>query len=231
MSYINDALKKAQQDKDDRYSRFAGSIARSPEHPARAKIKWAAGLLGMLAMAAVLTWTAVDHGLFSPLTGKKGPPMQTGSDPPAAAPPAVEPRSAPAMAVPDTRTLYQEALAAQRDGKEAAAEWLYRRVLAVDGRHVEAMNNLGVLYLAQGKQDRALEMFGQAILLKADYAEPHYNLSCLFARRKNTAESLRHLESAIALDRNVIHWAAEDGDLKEITASEAFRKLVEKMKQ
>jgi tetratricopeptide (TPR) repeat protein len=195
----------------------------------------------MLALVAVLIWMTVDSGFVLPFAGKKELPLQTGASAEPAQKPAVvqttpgeSSRTAESAAetarppFPDAQALYQEALAAQLNKKTAVSEWLYRRVLAIDARHVEAMNNLGVLYLAQGKQDQALEMFNQAISLKTDYADPYYNLSCLFAQRKNTARSLQYLKSAIAVNGDVIHWAKDDRDLKLIVASEAFKKLMEK---
>ena len=242
MSYINDALKRAQQDKDSLYGHYSGIISQLPGHPARSLIKWAvAAVSAMLALAAVLIWMTVDSGFVLPFAGKKEPPLQAVAGAEPAQKPAVvqtkpgEPSRAaesPAETAmphfPDARALYQEALAAQRNKKTAVAEWLYRRVLAIDARHVEAMNNLGVLYLAQGKKDQALKMFNQAISLKTDYADPYYNLSCLFAQRKNTARSLQYLKSAIAVNGDVIQWAKDDRDLKHITASKAFKKLMEK---
>jgi tetratricopeptide (TPR) repeat protein len=245
MSYINDALKKAQQDKDNRYSHYGGIIPQLPGRPARSWNKWAVAVFSAgLALAAVLIWVIVNYSFVLPFAGKKEPHLQAGAGAGPAQKPAVvqtapgePPRAAELPAetarppLPDAKALYREALAAQRDGKTAVAEWLYRRVLAIDARHVEAMNNLGVLYLAQGKQDQAFEMFNQAISLKADYADPYYNLSCLFAQRKDTAKSLEHLKRAVALNGDVIHWAKDDRDLKHITDSESFMKLIEKKRE
>ncbi|MFH1081091.1 MAG: tetratricopeptide repeat protein [Pseudomonadota bacterium] len=239
MSYINDALKRAQQDKDNLYSHYGGIISQWPGYPARSRIKRAvAAVSAVLALAAVLVWMTIDSSSILRFAGKKELPLQAGAEPAqkqavvqrtpgepsrAAEPPAETAR----RPFPDAPALYQEALAAQRSKKAAVAEWLYRRVLTIDAQHVEAMNNLGVLYLAQGKQAQALEMFNQAISLKKNYADPYYNLSCLFAQRKNTARSLQYLKSAIAVNGDVIHWAKGDRDLKDITASEAFKKLME----
>lgn len=245
MSYINDALKRAQQDKDNLYSRYGGIIAQSPEHAARSGIRRAVAVVSvMLALAAVLIWMTVNGSFVLPFAGKKELPLQAGAGAEPAQKPevvqtapgessraAASPAGTTSPPLPDAQTLYQEALAAQRNKKTAVAEWLYRRVLAIDARHVEAMNNLGVLYLAQGKQDQALEMFNQAISRKTDYADPYYNLSCLFAQRKNTAKSLQYLKSAVALNGDVIHWAKDDQDLKDITASKAFKKLVAKKEE
>jgi tetratricopeptide (TPR) repeat protein len=244
MSYINDALKKAQQDKDNRYSHYGGIIPQLPGRPARSWNKWAVAVFSAgLALAAVLIWVIVNYSFVLPFAGKKEPHLQAGAGAGPAQKPAVvqttpggptratESPAETAMPFPDARALYREALAAQQDRKTAVAEWLYRRVLAIDARHVEAMNNLGVLYLAQGNQDQAFEMFNQAISLKADYADPYYNLSCLFAQRKDTARSLEHLKTAIALNGDVIHWAKNDRDLKHITDSESFRKLIEKKRE
>ena len=242
MSYINDALKRAQQNKDNLYSHYGVIISQLPGHPARSRIIWAvAAFSAIVALAAVLIWMTIDSGFVLRFTGKKELPLQAGASAEPAQKPALEqttpgepsraaesPAETARPPFADAQALYLEALAAQRNKKTAVAEWLYRRVLAIDARHVEAMNNLGVLYLAQGKQDQALEMFNQAISLKTDYADPYYNLSCLFAQRKNAARSLQYLKSAIAVNGDVIHWAKDDQDLKHITASEEFKKLLEK---
>lgn len=240
MSYINDALKKAQQDKDNRYSHYGGIIPQLPGRPARSWKKWAIAIYAAI-LAAVLIWMIVNYSFVLPFAGKKETHLQAGAGPeqnpavvqtaPDGPPRTSESPAESAVPLSDVRALYREALTAQRDGKAAVAEWLYRRVLSIEARHVEAMNNLGVLYLAQGNQDQAFEMFNQAISLKADYADPYYNLSCLFAQRKDTVRSLEHLKKAIALNSDVIHWAKDDRDLKHITDSESFRKLIDKKRE
>jgi len=89
------------------------------------------------------------------------------------------------------------------------------------------MNNLGVLYMARGKQDQAIKLFRKAIAFKNDYVDPYYNLACLHDRRNDTAKSMAYLKSAIALDRTVIDWARKDTDLNHIRRLEDFKALLE----
>ena len=62
---------------------------------------------------------------------------------------------------------------------------------------------------------------------KKDYVDPYYNMACLYARQDNKVESIQYLKAAIAVNREVIGWAKNDVDLKSVSASEEFRKLVE----
>jgi tetratricopeptide (TPR) repeat protein len=273
MSYINDALRKAQQAKDSRYGRYSGIISRLPAPRSHAEIKWIVAAVSMMLMlAALIVWLVVAGRQEQPVTARQQTPekaiaagqAQLPTTPaPAAgtAPPAIvaqttavesaapakgtaqteseataarstraetEPPATIKPPLPEVGMLYREALAAQRNKKAAVAERLYRRILILDAKHIEAMNNLGVLYMAQGKQDQAIALFRKAIILKKNYVDSYYNLSCLYAQRNDAAKSIAYLKSAIAIDRAVVDWAKADMDMKNIRDLDAFRKLMEK---
>jgi tetratricopeptide (TPR) repeat protein len=301
MSYINDALKKAQQEKDSRYGRYSDVISGLPGSRSRGRIKWVAVAVSMtLMLGAFFVWLATTDRQELPVIAKQQAPEKAGAAGQAQLPPTpatvvpaapvarateaesstaaikvdsatpaaktavgepaptvarTEPvgsaapakgtaqaessiaaarkeTSAPVVAVtttaPEVGTLYREALAAQRNKKLDVAEQLYRRILTLDAQHVEAMNNLGVLDMGQGRQERAVALFSKAIAIKKDYVDPYYNLACLYAQRKDAAKSIAYLKSAIAVDRAVIDWVKTDMDMKDIRDLEAFKKLMVK---
>jgi len=257
MSYINDALKKAQGERDSRYERFNGIIAPSPAPSPRPRRKrfLAGGLaaLAVVATAALLLTVYVRNP--SPPSGKgsrpslpaavsassaavqtKAPqavaPAAGSSASPAAAPHAVQAATPQAedKLSPEAEAGYQAAVLAQRKRDLDKAETLYRKVLALAPGHVQSLNNLGVLYMGQKKRDRAISMFSRAIVLRKDYVDPYYNMACLHAQNNEIDESLWYLKAAVAINAGVKKWAESDADMRNVTKSPAFKKIMEGQK-
>ena len=234
MSYINDALRKAQKDKDNRYEPFGGVIAPSPEGPNRSRKRRV--IVGttvalFILVSAVLLFAV--YGLQRPSAQPKGapPPQATVAEKPA--PKATERAIRPPDGPPVTREAdvrYQEALIAQRTGDLRRAEALYEKVLALDPGHVRTLNNLGVIYMGQKKRGKAIAVFGRAVVLKKDYVDPYYNLACLYAQMNEIDESLWYLRVAVAIDGGVINWVKKDADMKNVVASPEFKKIMEGQK-
>ncbi len=88
-------------------------------------------------------------------------------------------------------------------------------------------NNLGTVYLAQGKMDLAREEFTTAANSDAGYADPRYNLACYYALIGQPQEGLAQLEKAKAIDPQVMEWAAKDGDLAALRAMPEYKRLTE----
>ena len=170
MSYINDALKKAQKERDSRYGHFGGIIAPCADRSGRPRGK---RIVPGLAVALVLVVSTALLAVFfterQPLSGEKETPAPVVAGPPAA--------PGGPQALQETEIRYKEALLAQRKGDPRAAEDLYLKVLALDPGHVRALNNLGVLCLAQKRREKAIALFSKAIVLKSDYVDPYYNLA------------------------------------------------------
>jgi Tfp pilus assembly protein PilF len=91
---------------------------------------------------------------------------------------------------------------------------------------VQALNNLGVIYMSQEKYRRAIVRFKDAIKIKHDYSDAHYNLACVYAKRNNTDRSLLYLKKAVAFNPEVIKWAKDDGDLQSLADLPEFKKLI-----
>jgi tetratricopeptide (TPR) repeat protein len=245
MSYINEALRKAQRERDNRYEQFGGIIAACPGGADRLRkrrvVLFAAALIVLVSTALLLAVQALHQ---SPVA-QKAPQSSVAGTP---APSAAATSSAPKAAVPDgdswaavqppggTQTVreadarYGEALLAQRKGDLKRAEALYQKVLTLDSGHVRALNNLGVVYMAQKKRKKAIAVLSRAVVLKRDYVDPYYNLACLYAQTNEIHESLWYLKVAATIDGNVINWVKKDADMKNVVASPEFKKLMEGQK-
>jgi tetratricopeptide (TPR) repeat protein len=242
MSYINDALRKAQRERDNRYGQFGGIIAACPGEGDRFRkrraVFFVATALILLVSTLLMLAVRVPHPpspakktAQPPVAGTAAPPiaaMQTEPKAMASPAPAVQPPVPQTTKETDLR--YGEALLAQRKGDLGRAEALYQKVLTLDSGHVRALNNLGVVYMAQKKREKAIEALGRAVALKKDYVDPYYNLACLYAQANEISESLRHLKIAATIDGDVINWVKKDADMKNIVASAEFKKLMEGQK-
>jgi tetratricopeptide (TPR) repeat protein len=234
MSYINDALRKAQKDKDNRYERFGGVIASGPEGPKRPRKRRV--LVATTAALVILVSAALlfaVYGLRQPSARPKGAPAPPAAVAEKPAPKAAEMAVPPPDGPPVTREAdvrYQEALIAQRTGDLRRAEALYEKVLALDPGHVRALNNLGVIYMGRKNREKAIALFGRAVVLKKDYVDPYYNLACLYAQTNELDESLWYLKVAAAIDGGVINWVKKDADMKNVAASPEFKKIMEGQK-
>ena len=83
------------------------------------------------------------------------------------------------------------ALADHKKGLLDEAGKGYRKVLAVDGGHPFALNNLGLIANQTGDYALALEYADRALALKPDYAEAH-------CTKGNALQELGQLEDAVA---------------------------------
>jgi len=216
MSFINDALKKAQQEKDSRYAGY-GSLITSPNPvPGKkaGKMKWAA--------TAVLAALACGAGLFALLQ------YQTGTEVPEnkAAVPVEAAARTPLPPALDVKAAYREALGLQLENGNAQAEGLYRKIIASDPHHTDALNNLGVIVMAGGNRQEAISLFDKVIALKPDSADAHYNLACIYAKLEDSKSALEHLEKAVAINPELRKWASRDKDLQNLWALPKFKKII-----
>lgn len=122
----------------------------------------------------------------------------------------------------EARLLYQDALASQQRRDHERAARLYSRLLEKNPRHVEALNNLGVIYMQQHQSGHAMRLFEQAIKVKPGYVDPYYNLACLYAQYHDVTNSVKYLKKAAAINPEVRAWAKADGDLRKISTAPEF---------
>jgi len=256
MSYINEALRKAQTEKDNCHGRLDYVVSLPSEERGRPRQKRVAVLAAIVVIAAAgvlisfkfffapvsvvqkLPESSAERGTaFAGSTEKREarkaemPAAVLAADDATLKTSAAKQSSAEGKRVQDEKKtadikrLYAEAVLAQRNGKFSTAKILYGEVLTLDADNVEALNNLGVVYLAEKKDDKALALFRRAVLLKRDYVDPYYNMACLYAQKNDIDQSLWNLKMAISIDKEVKNWVKKDADMKKVVASPKFQEI------
>jgi tetratricopeptide (TPR) repeat protein len=243
MSYIHEALKKAQVERDLGKGPYSGipvpRLKKSFFTVKRTLLLTALLLMVLLAFAGYSWWdqttddggqttddggrrtddrrrTTEDRGLSSVL---RHPSSESG------------PSSAKRRTEESRENLaqsYQKARAFHREGRLPEAGMWYEKVISMDPGHVEALNNRGVLHLHHKDYSAARKCFEKAIRLKPDYVDPYYNLACVSAAGGRVKQGLRYLGKAISMDPGVKGWAQKDPDLDPLRGSPRFREMVTK---
>jgi tetratricopeptide (TPR) repeat protein/SAM-dependent methyltransferase len=95
--------------------------------------------------------------------------------------------------------LFAKALSHHKRGELREAEAGYTRVLALDPNHLDALHHLGIVALAFGRPDIAVELIGRAIALNGAIPECHYHIGIAFGSLGRFAEAALHNRQAIAL--------------------------------
>ncbi len=135
--------------------------------------------------------------------------------------------ASPQQAAGEGEILFAQALQKQRDGRLAEAKELYKTIIRKEPRNFQALNNLGVVYLKLKTYKWAIIRFKDAIDVKHDYVDAHYNLACLYAQKNDTQQSLFYLKNAVNFNPEVRQWAAQDDDLKNLANLPEFNKIVQ----
>ena len=229
MSYIHEALKKAQVERDLGKESYGGIT--TPQRKKRLfihkkAILWAIfGFMFLLAFAAYSWWDSKDKRRdAAPTHDRRANPSRSASaGKPVPTPPVSDLRSKNRE---NARNLYKKARALHREGRLPEAGAGYKKVIAMDPGHVQALNNLGVLHLHEKNYPAAERCFVKANRLKPDYVDPCYNLACVFAAAGQPDRGLLYLRKAIAMDPGVREWARKDSDLDPLRSLSLFQEMV-----
>jgi tetratricopeptide (TPR) repeat protein/ubiquinone/menaquinone biosynthesis C-methylase UbiE len=98
-----------------------------------------------------------------------------------------------------TAELFAAAFRHHQAGALREAEQTYKRVLALDPAHVDALHFLGVLAHQAGRSDAAAELIGRAISINDQIPESHYNLGLALGVLGRFKEAAEHNRRAIGL--------------------------------
>lgn len=131
----------------------------------------------------------------------------------------------------DPADLYARGLQKQREGKLREAEELYQQVIHEEPRHLQALNNLGVVHLKLKQYKWAVSRFNDALAIRPDYVDALYNLACLYAQKNDAQRSLFYLKRAAGFNPEVRRWASGDDDLKALTGLPEFNELIQSQDQ
>lgn len=215
MSHINEALKKAQKEKDTRALKYSEIAAAIPKREKTFARKMA--LVSLFGVVLALLGFVVYSRVYVPsyeVAAKPGIEPQR----PTVLPPAI--RENPAKGI------YDEARRFHNMGRLKEASKLYRETLKTDPGHVEALNNLGVILLQRKDYEGAQENFLKIIRLSPESADPHYNLACLYALKGELGLGMAHLKRAVSLESSAKAWAKKDKDLENLRKLPEFEAIV-----
>ncbi|OPY05119.1 MAG: Tetratricopeptide repeat protein [Syntrophaceae bacterium PtaB.Bin038] len=229
MSTITAALKRAQRAHDERYLPYREIILARPRGRVRGKKRLILGICLALIVLVASTAFALIVYLGQETAGGEGGAVIAASAAHRAR--AVlagrEPEPlAPGSPARDTEILFEAGLRRQQAESLAEAEALYRRAVDADPRNLGALNNLGVICMAQKRDEEAIDIFTRLIDLKGDWADPYYNLACLYSRQGDAPKSLWYLKVALWMSRELKEWARNDPDLEPLRTREEYRKIV-----
>ncbi|MDY6880462.1 MAG: tetratricopeptide repeat protein [Desulfatiglans sp.] len=215
MSYIHEALKKAQKDQDS-YSRQYGGTVSAQSRDRRFSINGKI-LLGLLVLPCLLLVYAFYYRIDD-----NEPPIALVSTYEKSVPPSnIEQKP-----VRDAGVFYDKARLHHKSGDLDEAKRLYKETIMIEPDHIHAINNLAVIYIHQKDYERAIQGFEEAIRFGPRYVDPYYNLACIFALKGKLSESLAHLRKAVMIDRSVAEWARRDPDLDNIRKTPEFDEIM-----
>ena len=211
MSYIQEALKKAQRKRDALYERYSGIFSAKGEEPSlfsRRAILWMSLLVVIIFLAFVsFLWLNSRTEQIPATNGHKykKPVIKENTN---------------------VKELYVKAKHFHKTGRIKDALRLYQEVLRADPGHIEALNNLGVVYMLEKDYQAARVSLEKAIRLRPGYADPYYNMACLYSLQGNVAPGLAYLKKAVSLNQSVKKWALEDLDLKTMRGVREFEEMM-----
>ena len=215
MSYIHQALKKAQTERDGRYGKYHGIL--SSRKKASGFVKRSTLLIIVSLVILFLAFIAYSWLDFSdPQTGTEVLPKPKKSDRPP-----IQKKSA------DADLFFQRGKAHHKNGRFSEAKIWYDKALSADPGCVVALNNLGVLLIHERNYPAARSTLEKAIRLKPGYVDPYYNLACFYALTNQPEEGLRYLKRAVSIDPQVKEWAMEDADLEKLRDQPGFGNIVD----
>jgi protein O-GlcNAc transferase len=92
-----------------------------------------------------------------------------------------------------------QAIEFHQSGRLSEAEQIYRRILAQQPDHCDALHLLGVLAAQTGRENTAVELIRRALQIRPNFAEAHYNLGNTLKRFGRFTEAADCYRQAIRL--------------------------------
>jgi tetratricopeptide (TPR) repeat protein len=242
MSSINKALEKAQRERDSRQQEYKGvTTTQSQKSIFPGKPVLIGSLVSILVLFALAfyIWSTpgetknterqpVKHKEQSPAsirkvykaTVKNKKPLKTMDQAP------LIPDWDTASKEEDAERLFEKGRIFQKDGLLNDAKRVYEMVLKADPVYVDALNNLGVIYLHEKNYSAAQASFEKAFRLAPRNVDPCYNLACVFALNGEIEQGILYLKKAFLLNASAKIWARADNDLKSLRGMPEFENIM-----
>jgi protein O-GlcNAc transferase len=93
----------------------------------------------------------------------------------------------------------QHALTHHRAGRLAEAQAIYRQILAVQPNHADALHLLGLVAVAEGRREQAVELLGQAVDLAPNMAGFHFDFAEALAEIGQVEPAIASYRRSLAL--------------------------------
>ncbi|MFC1838706.1 tetratricopeptide repeat protein [Thermodesulfobacteriota bacterium] len=122
--------------------------------------------------------------------------------------------------------LYIKAVSLTKQGRIQEAKSVYRKILILSPGNTVALNDLGVLLLHEGEFRQAEIYLEKAVRLDPDNVNPYYNLACLQALYGNSQKGIEYLKKAVKIDIRVKDWIREDTDLEGLKDLPEFKEIL-----
>jgi len=212
MSYINEALKKAQKERDSHYIGYSGLLAASKK-----KRRSFGGKLFRFSLLVLLVILLV-FAAYSWLDRSDSRTQETTEDTNTA-------NIVKTKSTADEKAFYDKAKGFYKNGDLQEAKRLYQEALGVDPGFVDALNDLGVIYIQEKDFTAAKSSLEKAARLKPGHVDPYYNLACLHAIKGESRQGLDYLKKAVSLEHSVRDWARKDSDLENLRALPEFEEI------
>ena len=100
------------------------------------------------------------------------------------------------------REVLKRAITAHKEEKLEEAEQLYKIILESQPEHIDAINNLGILFLNSNRSKEAEKYCRKAVKLKPDFAEGYNNLGVIFDKLEKFYDATESYKKAIELKPN-----------------------------
>lgn len=209
MSYIHEALKKAEKRRQGTQTKYE-SLLKACRGGNRSYLR-----SGRLVMVGLLFLGALAVYIWTP-TWAPGKSDKAMSPAP----------SQPERGLTKAQRSYTRAKMLHEKGRIEEARRLYSKTLALDPGCVDALNNLGVIHLQRKAYSSARRYLEKAVHLDPDHVDPYYNLACVYASEGKIEPSLAYLKKAVSLDEEVKSWAGQDPDLEGLSGNPEFEAVV-----
>ena len=237
MSYINEALKKAQRDKDAGYPGYMHSIKKSGSKNSLFDKKFIFSIVVILSLTVLLFYsmlggraehdignnkeTSVDIPVSKNQNTVKNMPVIERDNLPRGD--TTEQENNSFNKKDEIETLYMQAVSFFKENKIQQAKDIYKEILLQDPGHINSLNDMGVLFLQEGRYADAVNYLEKAVRLKPNFANPFYNLACAYSLQNEKEKGMAYLLMAIEVDEKVKGWAKEDPDLKNLKDYAEFK--------
>ena len=96
-------------------------------------------------------------------------------------------------------------------GNTAKTRKSYQKVLQLNPKHTDALNNLGMVFYDQGEFALAIDNYQRAVKIEPGFSDAHYNLGNAFKQAGELKKAIDSYRASLALNPNDAEVLGECG--------------------